>query len=158
MRDTLLLGATALAGLNLLSDPDTLLLMRNNRYLIETSLVSNQLLGYTPDLGSTLFEYLRLEHPGLPQHRRSQGMGFHRRQYFLAVTGYNLSWTEVVALGRNSLAYSFAEPALKKRMLADLDEAVSRFEDRYRTGNWRASLRSAHRPSGYALRFLDLQR
>jgi adenosine deaminase CECR1 len=46
VRDTLLLGATRIGhALNLTSDPDTLLLMRNNGYLIETSLISNQLLG-----------------------------------------------------------------------------------------------------------------
>lgn len=161
VRDTLLLGATRIGhALNLLSDPDTLLLMRNNRYLIETSLVSNQLLGYTPDLATHPFpEYLRL---GIPVCLNTDDRGAWDSnivdEYFLAVTNYNLSWTEVVALGRNSLAYSFAEPALKKRLLADHDQAVSEFEARFRTGDWRASLRSAHRPSGYALRFLDLHR
>ncbi|MFQ5790889.1 MAG: hypothetical protein ACE5JI_10485 [Acidobacteriota bacterium] len=51
VRDTLLLGATRIGhSVNLITDPDTLLLMRGGRYLVEVSLVSNQLLGYTPNL------------------------------------------------------------------------------------------------------------
>jgi adenosine deaminase CECR1 len=162
VRDTLLLGATRIGhALNLLSDPDTLLLMRNRGYLIETSLVSNQLLGYTPDLATHPFpEYLRL---GIPVCLNTDDRGALDSnivdEYFLAVTNYNLSWVEVVGLGRNSLAYSFAEPALKKRLLADYDRAVSEFEDRFRKGDWRASLRSPRSsPSGYARRFLALHR
>jgi hypothetical protein len=64
-----------------------------------------------------------------------------------------------VALGRNSLAYSFAEPALKRRMLADYDRAISEFEELHGKGDGRASLRStSSRPSGYARRFLKLHR
>ena len=162
VRDALLLGATRIGhGLNLLSDPDTLLLMRNGGYLIETSLVSNQLLGYTPDLATHPFpEYLRL---GIPICLNTDDRGAWDSnlvdEYFLAVTTYNLSWTEVVALGRNSLTYSFAEPALKKRMLADYDRAVAAFENRHREGDWRASLRgSKGRRSGYSRRFLGLHR
>jgi adenosine deaminase CECR1 len=160
VRDTLLLGATRIGhGLNLLSDPDTLLLMRNNRYLIETSLVSNQLLGYTQDLATHPFpEYLRL---GIPVCLNTDDRGVWDSnivdEYFLAVTNYNLSWVEVVAVGRNSLAYSFAESTLKKRMLADYDQAISEFEERYGRSEWRTSLR-AHSPSGYARRFLELRR
>jgi adenosine deaminase CECR1 len=162
VRDTLLLGATRIGhGLNLLSDPDTLLLMRNGGTLIETSLVSNQLLGYAPDLAAHPFpEYLRL---GIPICLNTDDRGAWDSnivdEYFLAVTNYNLSWAEVVALGRNSLAYSFAEPALKKRLLADYDRAVAEFESRYGTGDWRALLRlTENRPSGYARRFLELGR
>ena len=162
VRDTLLLGATRIGhALNLLSDPDTLLLMRNNGYLIETSLISNQLLGYTPDLATHPFpEYLRL---GIPVCLNTDDRGIWDSnivdEYSLAVTNYNLSWAEVVALGRNSLAYSFAEPALKRRMLADYDRAISEFEELHGKGDGRAPLRSAsRRPSGYASRFLKLHR
>jgi predicted acyl esterase len=42
------LGATRIGhGVNLISDPDTMLMMRHNRYLVEISLVSNQVLEYT---------------------------------------------------------------------------------------------------------------
>ena len=48
VRQTLLLGAERIGhGLNLISDPDGMLLMRNGPYLVENALVSNRLLEYT---------------------------------------------------------------------------------------------------------------
>ena len=50
VRTALLLGASRIGhGVNLISDSDTLTLMRNNRYLIEINLLSNTLLGYVRD-------------------------------------------------------------------------------------------------------------
>jgi adenosine deaminase CECR1 len=52
VRDTLLLGATRIGhGVNLIKDPDTLLLLQQTRrVLVEINLISNRLLGYVPDL------------------------------------------------------------------------------------------------------------
>ena len=51
VRDTLLLGAKRIGhGVNLITDPDTLLLMRYNQFLVEVNLVSNLLLEYVEDL------------------------------------------------------------------------------------------------------------
>ena len=47
VRDTLLLGADRIGhGINLISDDDTMLLMRHGPYLVEINLISNLLLGY----------------------------------------------------------------------------------------------------------------
>jgi len=56
-----------------------------------------------------------------------------------------------VQLGRNSLSYSFAEAAVKAKMLHDYDAAVAAFEWRYSNSNWRERLKEI-KPlvSGYA--------
>jgi len=55
------LGADRIGhGVNLLGDPQTLLLMRHNHYLIEINLISNLLLEYIDDFKEHPFpEYLR---------------------------------------------------------------------------------------------------
>ncbi len=59
IRDTLLLGAERIGhGINLLKDPSTYLLMRHNRYLIETNLISNLKLEYIDDLSAHPFPQL----------------------------------------------------------------------------------------------------
>ena len=56
-------------------------------------------------------------------------------EYFTAVTALNLSWDEVVALGRNSLQFSFAQPEVKARLLAEYDRDVATFEAVYGAGS-----------------------
>ena len=135
IRDTLLLGATRIGhGVNLLQDPDTLLLLQQSRrVLVEVNLISNRLLEYTPDLTKHPFpEYLRT---GVPVCLNTDDRGIWDSnmtdEYFTAVTLYNLSWDEVVQLGRNSLAYSFAPPDVKARLLADYDRDVAAFAAKY---------------------------
>ena len=134
VRDTLLLGATRIGhGVNLINDPDTMLLMRGQQFLVEINLISNRLLEYTPDLTKHPFpEYLRF---GIPVCLNTDDRGMWSSdmtdEYYTAVSLYRLTWPEIVALGRNSLAYSFAEPELKARLLADYDRRVSEFERRY---------------------------
>jgi adenosine deaminase CECR1 len=137
VRDTLKLGATRIGhGVNLITDPDTMLLMRNGRILVETSLVSNRLLGYTPDLKKHPFiEYLRF---GIPVCLNTDDQGSWDSsltdEYFEAIRNFNLTWDEVVAIGRNSLQHAFAELSLKKKLLSDFESAISRFEQ---SESWR---------------------
>jgi adenosine deaminase CECR1 len=79
-------------------------------------------------------------------------------EYYTAVTNFHLTWDEIVALGRNSLLYSFAEQPLKERMLRDYDAAVNAFETNYDTTDWREALKKI-KPllSGYAKRTWSLQ-
>ena len=161
VRDTLLLGATRIGhGVNLMSDPDTMLLMRNGRYLVEINLVSNSLLEYTPDISTHPFpEYLRT---GIPVCLNTDDRGSWDSnmtdEYFTAVTSFNLSWEELVQLGRNSLEYSFAEPPLKQKLLKDYEQAVNEFEKKYDAPDWAHRL-DQDRPqlSGYARRMLKLE-
>jgi len=156
VRDTLLLGATRIGhGVNLISDPDTMLLMRFNRYLVEVNLISNRLLEYIPDLTRHPFpEYLRM---GIPVCLNTDDRGSWDSnmtdEYYTAVTTFQLTWPEVVQLGRNSLSYSFADPSLKEKMLREYDAALAAFESRYSQANWRDRLKEV-KPlvSGYARR------
>jgi len=156
VRETLLLGASRIGhGLNLISDPDTMLLMRNGHFLVEINLVSNHVLQYFPDMSKHPFpEYLRF---GIPVCLNTDDRGSWDSnmtdEYYTAVTTFNLSWREIVELGHNSLVYSFAEPALKEKLLYDYDAALTAFESRYATSGWRDALKPV-KPlvSGYAQR------
>ena len=60
VRDTLLLGAQRIGhGVNLITDPDTMLRMRYGPYLVEINLISNLLLEYVSDYSQHPF-------PGIP--------------------------------------------------------------------------------------------
>jgi len=160
IRDTLLLGASRIGhGVNLIKDPETLLLLQQTRrVLVEINLISNHLLGYVPDLTKHPFpEYLRT---GVPVCLNTDDRGMWDSnltdEYFTAVTLFHLSWSEIVELGRNSLAYSFVQPDVKARLLADYDARVAAFEGAYgqgRAGDVRARLRAVHPVTyGYARR------
>lgn len=139
IRDTLLLGASRIGhGVNLLKDPDTLLLLQQSqRTLVEVNLISNRLLEYVPDL--RLHPFPELLRTGVPVCLNTDDRGMWDSnmtdEYYTAVTLFGLSWNEVVALGRNSLTHSFAQPALKAQLLADYDARVSAFEARYGAGS-----------------------
>ena len=135
IRDTLLLGASRIGhGVNLLTDPDTFLLLQHSRRtLIETNLISNRLLEYTPDLAQHPFpEFLRT---GVPVCLNTDDRGMWDSnmtdEYFTAVTQFNLSWNELVQLGRNSLAYAFVQPDVKQKLLATYDANIADFEKEY---------------------------
>lgn len=135
IRDTLLLGASRIGhGVNILKDPDTLLLLQQTRrVLIEINLISNRLLEYTPDL--TKHPFPELLRTGVPVCLNTDDRGMWDSnltdEYYTAVTTYNLSWDEIVQLGRNSLTYSFAQPEVKAKLLADYDRAVAAFEAKF---------------------------
>jgi adenosine deaminase CECR1 len=160
VRRTLMLGATRIGhAVNLVSDPDTMLLMQSRRYLIETSLISNRLLEYVPDVSTHPFaEYLRF---GIPICLNTDDAGAWDSnitdEYFHAVTSFHLTWRELVQIGRDSLRYSFAEEPLKMRMIKEYDDAVAQYERKYGGDNWAARLGSV-KPvySGYATRNFHL--
>jgi adenosine deaminase CECR1 len=154
VRDTLLLGAVRIGhGVNLITDPDTMLLMRNGKNLVEINLISNRLLEYTPDLAKHPFpEYLRF---GIPVCLNTDDAGVWDSdivdEYYTAVKTFDLTWAEIVQMGRDSLAYSFAQPDVKERMLREYTEAIAKFERKYGGTDWRGALAGV-RPvsSGYA--------
>jgi adenosine deaminase CECR1 len=130
IRDTLLLGAMRIGhGVNLITDPDTMLLMRNGPYMVEINLVSNLLLEYVSNYSQHPFpEYLRTGIPvALSTDDRGMWDSNMTDEFYVAVKEFNLSWDEIVQLGRNSLKYSFVEPAVKERLLADYEKRVAAF-------------------------------
>ncbi len=143
VRETLLLGATRIGhGVNLIDDPETMLLMRQQQYLVEINLISNRLLEYVQDLSKHPFpEYLRF---GIPVCLNTDDRGMFGSdltdEYYTAVPLYHLTWPEIVALGRNSLAYAFVQPEKKASLLADYDRRVAAFEARYDRDDWTAAL------------------
>lgn len=156
VRNTLLIGAERIGhGFNLITDPDGMLLMRNGRNLVEVNLVSNRLLEYAPDLNAHPFiEYLRF---GVPVCLNTDDSGVWDSnltdEYMLASRHYKLTWGEILQLGRNSLEFSFAQPALKKQLQERFEKAVREFEQKYSAANWREELRKVQpEESGYARR------
>jgi len=156
IRDTLLLGATRIGhGVNLIKDPDTLLLMRNSQYLVEVNLISNRLLEYTPDLSVHPFpEYLRT---GVPVCLNTDDRGMWDSnmtdEYYTAVTTFNLSWDELVQLGRNSLSHSFVQPEVKAILLADYEKEIAAFALKFQAADSLKQLASVKPVTyGYAKR------
>lgn len=151
VRDSLLLGAKRIGhGVNLITDPDTMLLMRNNHYMVEINLISNLLLEYVDNFSQHPFpEYLRF---GIPVALSTDDRGMLDSnltdEYFVAVTEYNLSWEEIVKMGRNSLTYSFLDQATKQQLLQQYDQRVARFEEQFRRKGWDA-LKDVH-PVSYS--------
>ena len=139
VRDTLLLGASRIGhGINLIKDPETLLLLQQTRrVLVEINLISNHLLGYVPDLSAHPFpEYLRT---GVPVCLNTDDRGMWDSnmtdEYYTAVTLFHLSWAEILAMGRDSLGHSFAQPEVKARLLSEYERRVAAFEGKYGAGS-----------------------
>jgi adenosine deaminase CECR1 len=139
VRDTLLLGAKRIGhGVNLIADPETMVLMRNGPYMVEINLISNLLLEYVADFSQHPFpEYLRV---GIPVALSTDDRGMWDSnltdEYFVAVHEFNLSWEELVQLGRNSLKFSFLEEPAKQRLLAAYEKRVQSFAQQFQKGRW----------------------
>lgn len=139
--DTLRLGATRIGhGINLFRDAPTMQMMRGSNYLIEINLVSNHLLGYTPDLSKHPFPiYMR---QGIPCCLNTDDCGmWHSNmtdEYFVAVKNFNLSWKELVVLGENSLKHSFLDDATKAQLLQDYYLDIAAFEQRLKVHSIRS--------------------
>ena len=135
IRDTLLLGAERIGhGVNLISDPEMMILMRDNRYLVEINLISNLLLEYVSDYSQHPFpEYLRIGIPvALSTDDRGMWDSTMTDEFFVAVTEFNLSWQEVKKLSLNSLAHSFLDEATKTRLVNQLRDRLKAFEARFK--------------------------
>lgn len=141
VRDTLLLGAERIGhGVNLITDPDTMLLMRHGPYLVEINLISNLLLEYVSDYAQHPFpEYLRTDIPvALSTDDRGMWDSNMTDEYFVAVTEFNLSWEELVRLGRNSLQHAFLDAPTQKRLLKEYDQRIEHFAAQFKQKGWKA--------------------
>jgi len=139
VRDTLLLGADRIGhGVNLIDDPDTLLAMRHGPYLVEINLISNLLLEYVDDYGEHPFpEYLRTGVPvALSTDDRGMWDSNMTDEFFIAVKEFNLSWSELVLLGRNSLTYSFADDETRGNLVQEFERRITAFERRAQRGRF----------------------
>jgi adenosine deaminase CECR1 len=139
VRDTLLLGAQRIGhGVNLIRDPETMVLMRNGPYLVEINLISNLLLEYVSDYSQHPFpEYLRVGIPvALSTDDRGMWDSNMSDEFYVAVKEFNLSWEEIVKLGRNSLSYSFLDDHTKQRLLANYNKRVTAFAEGFKRGGW----------------------
>jgi adenosine deaminase CECR1 len=147
VRDTLLLGADRIGhGVNLISDPDTLRLMRHGPYLVEINLISNLLLEYVDDYSQHPFpEYLRT---GIPVALSTDDRGMWDSnltdEFFVAVRAFNLSWPELVQLHQNSLRYSFLPEPVKNSLLARHASRLEGFVRQIATAPTAALAPSAH--------------
>lgn len=159
VHDALVVGASRIGhAVNLITDPDTVLLMDHAEIPIETSLVSNQVLQYTPDLAQHPFPlYLR---SGIPMCLNTDDPGAWggslTDDFFLAATLYHLSWRELVGLARNSLRYAFVDNETKARLETRLNQELSEFELRMSLNDWRSTLSRSHQPSDFARQNLRL--
>ncbi len=132
IRDTLLLGAERIGhGVNLITDPDTMLLMRYSHYMVEINLISNLLLEYVSDYSQHPFpEYLRVGIPvALSTDDRGMWDSNMTDEYYMAVTQFNLSWSELVKTGLNSLEYSFIDDTDKAALMKKYSERMKDFEN-----------------------------
>ncbi|MEM8866940.1 MAG: adenosine deaminase [Verrucomicrobiota bacterium] len=141
IRDTLRLGATRIGhGINLIWDEDTLLRMRDSRFLVEINLISNELLDYVPDLDQHPFPvYLR---QGVPCCLNTDDRGMwdtnFTDEFYVAVKRFNLSWDELKTIAYNSFEHSFAEASLKSELVADYESRLSSFEAQFSQSNWQS--------------------
>jgi adenosine deaminase CECR1 len=150
IRDTLLLGAQRIGhGVNLITDPDTLLRMRYGPFMVEINLISNLLLEYVSDYSQHPFpEYLRT---GIPVALSTDDRGMWDSnlsdEFYVAVKEFNLSWEEIVRLGRNSLQYAFVDAPTKQRLMANYDKRIAAFSQAFQKKGF-ASLSEA-KPVSY---------
>jgi adenosine deaminase CECR1 len=146
VKDTLLLGADRIGhGVNLITDADTMRLMRHGPYLVEINLVSNLLLEYVSEFAQHPFpEYLRT---GIPVALSTDDRGMWDSnitdEFFVAVRAFNLSWDELLQLSRNSLRYSFLREPLKTQLLNSYQTRTAAFAKQLATEPERALSTSA---------------
>jgi adenosine deaminase CECR1 len=159
IRDTLLLGAQRIGhGVNLITDPDTMVRMRYGPFMVEINLISNLLLEYVKDYSQHPFpEYLRT---GIPVALSTDDRGMWDSnlsdEFYVAVKEFNLSWEEIVKLGRNSLQYAFVDEPTKQRLLADYDKRIGEFARGFQKKGW-SYLNAAHPVSyGFLCRHYQL--
>jgi len=115
-----------------------MLRMRNGPYLVEINLISNLLLEYVNGYSQHPFpEYLRVGIPvALSTDDRGMWDSNMTDEFFVAVREFNLSWEEIVKLGRNSLQHSFLDEATKQRLVANYDKRIAAFALQFQRKGW----------------------
>lgn len=143
VRDTLLLGAERIGhGVNLISDPDTMLLMRHGPYLVEINLISNLLLEYVDKYDAHPFpEYLRTGIPvALSTDDRGMWDSTMTDEFFVAVKEFDLSWGEIQALNENSLIWGFVDDNTEAMLLEKHRKRTQKFEKKFsKVSQWASS-------------------
>lgn len=159
IRDTLMLGADRIGhGLQLISDEELLRELRHGPYLIEINLISNLLLEYVEDYSEHPFpEYLRI---GIPVALSTDDRGMWDSnitdEFFVAVKEYNLSWSELQTLSRNSLKYGFMEDKIKGELLETYTKRIEQFETRFEKRGMDSLSKTRPRSHGFICRFYGL--
>ena len=158
VRDTLLLGADRIGhGINLISDPETLLLMRHGPYLVEINLISNLLLEYVNDYSQHPFpEYLRT---GIPVALSTDDRGMWDSnltdEFFVAVKEFNLTWGEIQTLHQNSINYAFIDEPTKIQLLKQWQKRTQQFmQGVMKSDRWQTE--AVESPRGFICRHYDL--
>ncbi len=159
VRDTLLLGADRIGhGVNLITDPDTMLLMKGGPWMVEINLISNLLLEYVDDYDQHPFpEYLRFGIPvALSTDDRGMWDSTLSDEFFVAVREFDLSWAEIKLLSRNSLRHAFVEEDVKAELLAEYDRRIAAFERDFSRGGVDAVERTPPQYRGFLCRRYDV--
>ncbi len=158
--DTLRLGANRIGhGCNLIMDTSTMQLMRSGQFLVEINLISNHLLKYIPDPKDHPFAiYMR---QGIPCCLNTDDRGMWSSnmtdEYYLAVSHFNLSWDELVQLGRNSLEFAYLTDVEKADRLDSYDHALNDFASSFSASNWKNRLSQVEAETyDYAKRYFDI--
>ena len=122
-------------GVDVLGENDAeglLRMMAARHVLVEIALTSNDGILGIRGAQHPLATYLKY---GVPVALSTDDEGVSRsdmtHEYLRAVADQHLDYTTLKQMARNSIAYSFAEPAVKERLLRELDAAVARFESRW---------------------------
>jgi len=160
--DTLRLGARRIGhGINLFRDPQTMQLMRGGPFLVEINLISNQLLDYVPELARHPFPLYLRQGIACCLNTDDRGMWDSNAtdEWFVAIKRFNLSWREIVQLGRASLERSFLPPDERRRLIAELESELAAFVTAFGLPDWRAALaRVPAETYGFGARHLGLDR
>ena len=114
-------------------DADGLLTMMAARHvLVEIALTSNDGILGVGGAQHPLATYLRY---GVPVALATDDQGVSRsdmtHEYLRAVEDQHLDYPTLRMMTRNSIVYSFAEPAVKERLLREFEAAMERFEARW---------------------------
>jgi adenosine deaminase CECR1 len=105
---------------------------------VEINLISNLVLEYVKSYSEHPFpEYLRVGIPvALSTDDRGMWDSNMTDEYFVAVKEFNLSWEEMIGLGRNSLLHSFLDAPTKQRLLVEYERRVANFARPFQTKDW----------------------
>ncbi len=134
IRDSVRLGHASRIGhgVSVMHEDDAVGLLRemaSKHVLVECALTSNDLILGVKGPTHPLRTYLRY---GVPIAIVTDDMGVsrstHTQEFQKAVEEHDLGYTTLKKLARNSIEYSFADPATKTTLKADLEAAFAAFE------------------------------